>query len=80
MAMAKGSPERDDYLEQDDEEREDARRTGSLVALAVLALLVIGGIVLVQELRKASRLQDCLMTKSTTCADIADPSTPAGQR
>ena len=78
--MAKGSPERDEYLEQDDEERQDARRTGSLVALIVLALLVIGGIVLAQELRKASRLQDCLMTRSTTCAAIADPSTPAGRR
>jgi len=78
--MAKGSPERDEYLEQDDEERQDARRTGSLVALVVLALLVIGGIVLAQELRKASRLQDCLMTRSTTCAAIAAPSTPAGRR
>jgi hypothetical protein len=53
---------------------------GKVAALVVLALLVIGGIVLAQELRKASRLQDCLMTKSTTCAAIADPSTPAGRR
>jgi len=33
---------------------------------------VIAGITLANELRKTSRLQDCLMTKATNCTDSPD--------
>ena len=46
-----------------------------LRALAVLAVLVIAGLILVDRLRSVSALQDCLMTRATNCAEI-DPPTP----
>ena len=71
--MADNPYEREEYLEQDEDERETARRTKSLIALAVVAVLVIAGIMLVQQLRTVSRLQDCLMTKAINCAEISTP-------
>ncbi len=52
MPAAKHPSGQDEYLEQDDEEREEAGRRKSLLALAILALLVVGGVVLAHELRK----------------------------
>ncbi len=72
MPAAKDPSGQDEYLEQDDEEREEAGRRKSLLALAILALLVVGGVVLAHELRKTSQLQDCLMTKATNCTQIDD--------
>jgi hypothetical protein len=72
MPTAKDPSEPDDYFEQDDEEREAAGRRKSLAALAILAVLVVGGIFLAHELRKTSELQDCLMTKATNCIQIDD--------
>jgi hypothetical protein len=71
--MADSPYEREEYLEQDEEERETARRSKSLIALAVVAALVVAGIVLAQQLRAVSQLQDCLMTKATNCAEINAP-------
>ena len=68
--MADNPSEREEYLDQDEDEREAARRTKSLIALVVVAVLVIAGIVLAQQLRAVSQLQDCLMTKATNCAEI----------
>ena len=65
--------EQDEYIEQDDEERESAGRRKSLVALVVLAVLVIGGVVLVDRLRSVSALQDCLMSRATNCAELTSP-------
>lgn len=62
--------EQDEYLEQDDEERESAGRRKSLVALLVLAALVIAGLVLADRLRTVSALQDCLMSRATNCAPV----------
>jgi hypothetical protein len=70
--------EREEYLEQDEEEREAAGRRKSVIALAVMALLVIAGIVLVNRLREASEVQDCLMTRATNCNDMVQPPIPAG--
>ena len=67
--------EQEEYLEQDDDEVENAGRRKSLIALAVLAVLVIAGLILVDRLRSVSVLQDCLMTRATNCAEI-DPPTP----
>ena len=51
--MSDGRYEQEEYLEQDDDERETAGRRKSLIALAVLAILVIGAVVLVDRLRRA---------------------------
>jgi hypothetical protein len=79
--MADNRYEQEEYLEQDEDEREAAQRTKSVVALVVVAVLLIAGLVLVQKLRSMSQLQDCLMTRATNCAEIANPPPPAaGQR
>lgn len=54
---------------QDEEEPEGTGRRGSLIALAIVACLVIAGVMLASQLRQTSRLQDCLMTKATNCTD-----------
>ena len=72
--MSRGRYEQEEYLEQDDEEIENAGRRKSLIALVVLAVLVIAGLVVVNRLRSVSALQDCLMTRATNCAEISPPS------
>ena len=69
--------EEDDYLEQDEAERDDAGRRNSLIALAVLAVLVVGGLVLVHRLSAVSALQDCLMSRATNCAPVTPPPSAA---
>jgi hypothetical protein len=71
--MSDGRYEQEDYLEQDEDERDDAGRRKSLIALAVVAVLVIAGLVLVDRLRSVSELQDCLMTRATNCTEVAPP-------
>jgi hypothetical protein len=78
--MSESRYEQEEYLEQDDDERETAGRRKSLIALVVLAALVIGGVVLVNRLRDVSRLQDCLMTHATNCNDMVEPPKPIGVR
>jgi hypothetical protein len=68
--------EREEYIEQDEEEREAAGRTKSVIALAVMAVLVVAGILLAHKLRDVSELQDCLMTRATNCTQV-DTSQPA---
>jgi hypothetical protein len=65
--------EREEYIEQNEEEREAAGRNKSMIALAVMAVLVIAGIVLVRKLRDVSELQDCLMTRASNCSEIVSP-------
>jgi hypothetical protein len=50
-------------------------RRGALIGLAVVILLVLGGLVLTHVLRQAARLQDCVMSGRTNCAPIQTPST-----
>ncbi|MFI5002008.1 MAG: hypothetical protein ACHQK9_19170 [Reyranellales bacterium] len=71
--MTESQYEREEYLEQDDNERENAGRFKSVIALAVLGVLVIVGVVLANKLRNVSQLQDCLMTRATNCAQIDAP-------
>jgi len=63
-------PDNDEYFEQDEDERESVGRRKSLIALAVLAVLVVAGLVLVERLRNVSALQDCLMTRATNCTEL----------
>jgi hypothetical protein len=60
----------------DEPENRRARdpRTPALIGLLIVLLLVIGGVLLVHELGRASQLQDCVMSGRTNCAPI-DPST-----
>ena len=69
-----GEPMRNRY---DDEHREtDDRRTAALMGLAVVLSLAIAGVVLVRDLGKESRLEDCLMSGRTNCAPIDLPPAP----
>ena len=72
--------EDEEYLEQDDEEQETSGRRKSLIALAVMAVLVVAGVLLVDRLRDVSVVQDCLMTRATNCNDLVEPPTPASVR
>jgi len=67
--------EQEEYLEQDEGERESAGRRNSLIALLVLVVLVVAGLILADRLRSVSALQDCLMTHATNCAELAPPTT-----
>ncbi len=78
--MSEGRHEQEEYLEQDEDERENAGRLKSLIALIVLVVLVIGAVILVDRLRDVSRLQDCLMTRATNCNDLVQPPKPVGVR
>jgi hypothetical protein len=51
----------------------DQRRTAALIGLIVILSLAIVGIVLVRELGKESKLEDCLMAGRTNCAPIELP-------
>lgn len=53
-------------------DEEPQSRRGALVALAVVVVLVIGGILLSQALHSTGRLQDCVMSGRTNCAPIAN--------
>ncbi len=49
-------------------DREDAdRRTAGLAAIAVVLLLLIGGLMLTKTLRHKSQLEDCLMAGRRDC-------------
>jgi hypothetical protein len=74
--MSRGRYEQEEYLEQDDDEIENAGRRKSLIALVVLAVLVVAGLVVVDRLRSVSALQDCLMTRATNCAEISPTKSP----
>jgi hypothetical protein len=49
-------------------DREDAnRRTAGLAGIVVVLLLLIGGLLLTQTLRKKGQLEDCLMAGRRDC-------------
>jgi hypothetical protein len=50
----------------------DGRR-GALIGVIVILALAILAVVLVRELGKQSKLQDCLMSGRTNCAPIEVP-------
>jgi hypothetical protein len=70
--------ENEEYLEQDEDEREAARRRTALIALMVTAGLVMAGLFLVERLREVSAVQDCLLTRAPNCNDLVKPPIPAG--
>jgi len=54
-------------------EKEEARRSAALLGFIIILALAIAGIVLVRELVKKARLEDCLMEGRTNCAPIELP-------
>ena len=46
----------------------------ALIALAVIAVLIVGGLWLAHTLHGVSRLQDCVMSGRTNCAPVAPTS------
>ncbi len=71
--MSQSQYEKEEYLEPNDDELEVAARNKKLIVLGVMAALVILGIFLVDKLRTASLLQDCLMTRAPDCREINPP-------
>jgi hypothetical protein len=67
--------EQEEYLEQDEGERERAGRRNGLIALLVLVALLVAGLILADRLRSVSALQDCLMTRATNCAEVSPATT-----
>ena len=57
---------------EDDRESDD-RRTAALMGLALVLSLAIAGVVLVRDLGKEAKLEDCLMSGRTNCAPIEIP-------
>jgi hypothetical protein len=51
----------------DTDDRTAQRQTASLAGIAVILLLLVGGLFLVQQLRSASMIQDCLMAGRRNC-------------
>lgn len=57
--------------EFDRHRREDSNsQRAALIGLGVCALLVLGGLLLVYELKRTSELQDCVMQGRTNCAPL----------
>jgi hypothetical protein len=57
----------------DDDREGDDRRTAALMGLAIVLSLAIAGIVLIRDLGKEAKLEDCLMSGRTNCAPIELP-------
>jgi hypothetical protein len=55
-----------------DNDNDAGDRAKTLLALVFVALLVLGGLLLVHYLKKQSQLQDCFMQGRTNC-DPVDP-------
>ena len=56
-----------------DDQDGEARRTSALMGFVVVLVLAIAGIVLVRELTKNAKLEDCLMSGRRNCAPIEVP-------
>ena len=55
------------WLDEDAEDKIAQRQTEGLVGIAIVLLLLVGGLFLVQQLRGAAMLQDCLMSGRHNC-------------
>jgi hypothetical protein len=78
--MSQNRWEQEEYLEPSEDEFEAAARIRKLVVLGIMAVLVVAGILLVNRLRYAGQLQDCLMTHATNCGDPDQQPPPIGAR
>ena len=59
------------------ENEEDAeRRTAALMGFIIILVLAIAGIVLMREISRTTRIEDCLMAGRRNCAPIEVPLRP----
>ncbi len=54
----------------------DERRTAALLGLIICLVLAIAGVVLIRDLVRELKLEDCLMSGRTNCAPIELPPQP----
>jgi hypothetical protein len=55
------------WLDDEAERKASERQTASLAAIVVILLLLLGGLFLVQRLRAAAVIEDCLMSGRRNC-------------
>ena len=56
------------------EHHEDAdRRTAALMGFVIILMLAIAGVVLVREISRTMRIEDCLMAGRRNCVPIEVP-------
>jgi hypothetical protein len=55
------------WLEDGTSRQGAERQTASLAAVVVILVLLIGGLFLVQRLRTATRVEDCLLSGRSNC-------------
>jgi hypothetical protein len=61
-------------LRRSHEHQEDAnRRTAALMGFVIILLLAIGGVVLLREIGRTMRIEDCLMAGRHNCVPIEVP-------
>ena len=65
-----------DFRRTEQDDQEEARRTSALMGFIVVLVLAIAGLLLVRELQKTSRIEDCLMSGRKNCAPIEAPLRP----
>jgi len=63
--------------EQEEAARGEARRAAALMGFIVVLVLAIAGVLLMEELRKTTGIEDCLMSGRRNCAPIEAPPRPA---
>jgi hypothetical protein len=51
-------------------EQDSNSQRGALIGLLICLLLVLGGLLLVHELRKMSNIQDCVMQGRSNCSPL----------
>ena len=57
-----------------DDQGGERSRSGAVIGLVVVLVLVVAAVYLVHALQKESHLEDCLMSGRTNCAPIEIPS------
>jgi hypothetical protein len=60
------------WQHDDADEKIADRQTAGLLGIAVVLLLLVGGLFLVQQLRNASMFQDCLLSGRRNCEMVAN--------
>ena len=58
------------WRDSDTDDKIAQRQTDGLAGLAVVLLLLVGGLFLVQQLRAASMMQDCLLSGRHNCPEL----------
>ena len=57
-----------------EDQGDERSRSGAVIGLIVMLVLVVASVYLVHALQRESHLEDCLMSGRTNCAPIEVPS------